>query len=257
MKHYSTVVLIASFAGCNSTDTIEHGADANQCTPETDVEFCDRLTITCGPLQNNDNCGAPRLTNCGVCDFDAKCRNACNVPGGAQNCTAVDFNSCVNQCNRQTSDVSEACADCIVEHTALSETPACIVVDGAANVACDTVCNPTTDFFTATIGDVEMCALGWATVTASADGVGVSIIGECTGANMGVWFKPTPAPGNSAPCDRMQSNMTNFCFAQSDQYPVSGTVTVSETPNNFRIDGMCSCPNDRAEVKFSLPLTVN
>jgi endo-1,4-beta-D-glucanase Y len=44
------------------------------CTPESDVQFCDRLNKDCGSVTAEDNCGTSRtVTSCGTCTSPATC----------------------------------------------------------------------------------------------------------------------------------------------------------------------------------------
>ena len=52
------------------------GGDAGEdggCTPESNADFCARVSATCGSQSADDVCGAPRTVDCGGCTSSARC----------------------------------------------------------------------------------------------------------------------------------------------------------------------------------------
>ncbi len=68
---------------CASNQMCTNGLCTQNCTPESNTQFCSRLGKNCGSVTGVDNCGSSRTTTCGSCASNQMCTNGLCT----QNCT--------------------------------------------------------------------------------------------------------------------------------------------------------------------------
>jgi hypothetical protein len=73
----------------DAEDDGEVEAEVEACVPESDDDFCTRLSVTCGEVTADDNCGDERtVASCGTCDDGDPCTaDSCDL--GTRACTTA------------------------------------------------------------------------------------------------------------------------------------------------------------------------
>ena len=118
-------------------DTDEPDAD---CQSESDDEFCERFDITCGTLEERDNCDEHRTVECGSCDngeecYQGECINPCESD---EDCS--DNETCDNEglCIPSPSNGDDDCsadADCAGEAQICVDSE-CVELQCETNIDC-------------------------------------------------------------------------------------------------------------------------
>jgi hypothetical protein len=74
---WASIGILLGVVACGSISGSKPQNDAApMCRPETDMEFCTRLTKNCDSVLGMDNCNQPRTANCGTCSGATPACNA-------------------------------------------------------------------------------------------------------------------------------------------------------------------------------------
>jgi hypothetical protein len=117
---------------------------------------------------------------------------------------------------------------------------------------------------TVTVDGSPFCPLGWPSgLTAINDGSRMAVVGRCGGGRFDAVFEPLAADGSApatscgvfGPPPRSRAVVSCAGRASHPEAP-TGSVTVTGSTGNFRVEGECSCTTSTGTVSITLGLPV-
>jgi hypothetical protein len=129
---------------CADPETCGGNGEANVCgcTPESDLEYCDRLVKTCDDFTGTDNCGDARTANCGTCTAPAVCGG-----GGTPNVCACADQTDIEFCAAYTAECGRLAEldECNVIRTVDCGSDVCQLPETCAGAGVDNQCGCTSE----------------------------------------------------------------------------------------------------------------